>query len=340
MSARHIVIDTYGYRLGLKSARVSIKEADGGNIREFPLSKLKSLTITSTGVGISSDLLRELATRGIPLHLVDFKGEVVSSLSGVGMHGTARIRALQFNSVADSRLSRTLACSLIKCKLSNQRVVLLYFQKYLRKANRPQDEITKAIEGLSQNYIKQVDDLANLPNLDHDLHWRHSLFGIEGAAARLYWEALRQSALLPEGFHGRVGRGATDSINHALNYGYAILGSHLWRAVSIAGLEPYAGILHVERSGKPSLVLDLMEEYRPWVVDRLVVTMRSELSATKGIDQTIKRRIIDGVNRCLRTEVSYRGHRVLLDTLIQRQVFRFAGSICTGKPYRGFVFKW
>ena len=86
--------------------------------------------------------------------------------------------------------------------------------------------------------------------------------GYEGAAATLYWQALRTAGLVPETFLTREGRGSVEIVNAALNYGYAILQSYIWSALDNAGFELYAGFLHRRRPGKPSLVLDVMEEYR------------------------------------------------------------------------------
>jgi hypothetical protein len=93
--------------------------------------------------------------------------------------------------------------------------------------------------------------------------------------------------MLPDalGFAGRSHQGATDAVNAALNYGYGILTAHVWGAVMNAGLEPFAGFLHVDRSGKPSLVLDLMEEFRQPVVDRPILSWLNkggQLSASEG----------------------------------------------------------
>jgi CRISPR-associated protein Cas1 len=75
-----------------------------------------------------------------------------------------------------------------------------------------------------------------------------------------------------------------------LNYGYGVLMGEVWRAVHYAGLDPYAGFLHADKPGKPSMVLDLMEEFRPHLVDRLVVKLVSKKMIDKdGFE------IIDGV---------------------------------------------
>ncbi|MBU7018228.1 MAG: CRISPR-associated endonuclease Cas1, partial [Theionarchaea archaeon] len=98
---------------------------------------------------------------------------------------------------------------------------------------------------------------------------RQSLQGFEGNSSRIYWTSL--SATFPPdlGFQGRAGRYAQDPINSMLNYGYGILQGEVLRAIHFAGLDPYGGYLHVDRSGRSSLVFDLMEEFRQQVVDKV-----------------------------------------------------------------------
>lgn len=99
------------------------------------------------------------------------------------------------------------------------------------------------------------------------------LFGIEGRAAAEYFAgfpgllAPGVDAGVAESFPGRVGRGATDPLNIALNYRYGMLLSEVIRAVLACGLDPHAGVLHSSGRNKPALALDLMEEFRPpwWI---------------------------------------------------------------------------
>ena len=101
---------------------------------------------------------------------------------------------------------------------------------------------------------------------------RPTLLNLEGRAGALYWECVQR--LLPAGrFTTREHQGAADDVNSLLNYGYGILYSQVWSALSLAGLEPFAGFLHVDRPGKPSLVLDFIEEFRQPIVDRVVFAM-------------------------------------------------------------------
>ena len=80
--------------------------------------------------------------------------------------------------------------------------------------------------------------------------------GIEGVCANLYWNALIRAGLMPDSFKYREGRGSRERANSALNYAYAILESYVWSALDNAGFELYEGMLHTDRPGKASLVLD------------------------------------------------------------------------------------
>ena len=116
------------------------------------------------------------------------------------------------------------------------------------------------------------DELAVLTEPDHEI-LRGKLFSIEGRAAAAYWDIVRE--LLDEEmvFEGRVGQGASDLVNSMLNYGYGILYSKIWNAVSGCGLSPYISYLHKPQLGKPTLIFDLIDEFRPQAEDRVVSSM-------------------------------------------------------------------
>ncbi|MDW8011000.1 MAG: CRISPR-associated endonuclease Cas1, partial [Sulfolobales archaeon] len=99
---------------------------------------------------------------------------------------------------------------------------------------------------------------------------RSEVVSVEATSARHYWSAI--ASILPRdlGFEGRDQDGC-DAVNCALNYGYGMLYSVVWKYLSIHGLDPYAGFLHVDRSGKPVLTFDVVEVFRVPAVDLPVV---------------------------------------------------------------------
>jgi len=175
---------------------------------------------------------------------------------------------------------------------------------------------------------------------------REQLMGIEGRAAQRYWGAIRQ--LLPEtyGWPGRRHRGATDPINAALNYGYGILYGQIERAIVLAGLDPYAGFVHADRPGKPSLVLDLIEEFRAPVVDRTVLALANRRVA---LDQDERGLLVKETRKLLAEKVlerldspaRYERKRHPLRAIIQMQA-RHAATFLRGERerYKPFAATW
>ncbi|MDR1078688.1 MAG: CRISPR-associated endonuclease Cas1 [Propionibacteriaceae bacterium] len=112
------------------------------------------------------------------------------------------------------------------------------------------------------------------------------LMGVEGIAAKSYFHAL--SRLLPDPlrFSGRSRRPPLDLFNAALGYGYAILLGECVSALAAAGLDPNIGLLHADDNRRPSLALDLMEEFRPYVVDQALMQICRRGSLTPNHAQT------------------------------------------------------
>ncbi|HUP80521.1 MAG TPA: CRISPR-associated endonuclease Cas1, partial [Pirellula sp.] len=173
---------------------------------------------------------------------------------------------------------------------------------------------------------------------------RDLLMGYEGSGARLYWEGF---AIVLEGraeFPGRITRGATDPINAALNYGYGILYSQVSGAIVNAGLELYAGYLHVDRPGKPSLVLDMVEEFRAPVVDRAVLSIVNQGipldSDHDGLTKAGRRLVAERVLERLETHVPFEGKQWQLSKVIQLQSRHLAVAVRGERQYRSFASRW
>ncbi len=163
-----------------------------------------------------------------------------------------------------------MALAFARGKIQNQETLLRYAARYRQETDpKAYEQVLRAAADL-RGYLVQLDHLADrYPSLEA---LRPHVMAVEAQAAKAYWGAF--GALLREGappWPGRHTRGASDPLNSALNYGYGILYGTIERACLLAGLDPYAGYLHTDRPGKPSLVLDLIEEFRQPVVDRTVL---------------------------------------------------------------------
>lgn len=336
---RYLTVSSFGTALGLSGERLVVHEADG-RTWETALSRLRTIRIEKKGISISTNLMLACAARGIRMFLVDWRGVGVVALSGLHQHAVVNIREAQFQAIHSSQ-GRIIAAEMIVAKIRNQRTVLLYFWKYLNKsAPGKAEKLREAADTIANIVTKTKAEIENLQTWDEGI-WSTVLMGYEGAAATLYWQALRTAGLVPETFLTREGRGSVEIVNAALNYGYAILQSYIWSALDNAGFELYAGFLHRRRPGKPSLVLDVMEEYRAWVVDRNIIKLRSMLKNSKrGLTQEIKSAIVNAIDETMANAVSWQGKSVRLENALQRQAYRLAGTVIDGKHYKSIRFRW
>jgi len=329
---KHLTITTFGAYIGLESKRLIIKDKEK-IVGEYPISRLKSLQIASSGVAISSNVLYELSLRGVSVFFLDFRSIPVLALSGTQQHAVVELRKQQFK-FSESESVGELCQKFILAKIKNQRAVLLYFGKSLKEEYK-QNKIQNAVASLDSS----LKELKNA-NWLSSFNWRERLMGVEGGSAHIYWEAIRESQLLPAQFTGRKGRGAGDVVNQALNLGYSILMSYIWNAVIKSGLEPYLGFFHVVRPGRPALILDIMEEYRAWVVDRSVIKLRPLIEKEDFLGPGLKKRVIEEIHETFSKKYYFFGKNLKLETMLQRQVYRLCGHIYGKKKYKPISFKW
>ncbi|MBQ9241293.1 MAG: CRISPR-associated endonuclease Cas1 [Duodenibacillus sp.] len=330
---RYLIVSEYGNFLGLEGERLVVR-ADGEVLKEAVLSRLRTVFVTKKGVSLSSDLILACAARGIRIFFLDWRNVSAAALAGANQHATALFREKQFLCIR-SQYAGVISAEIISSKIRNQRSVLNYFRKGLPQGSPEVLTLRDGSESLN-GILKAIGQMDWLTLQ----HWKDELLGLEGAAANIYWSALASTGLLPKTFLSREGRGSLEITNAMLNYGYAILMSQIWTALDTAGFELYAGLFHAFRPGKPSLVLDVMEEYRAWVVDRNVIKLRFSAKGKTKLDAKLKKEISDGIFQTLEKRFPYHGKLVRLDNIVQRQVYRLAGAVADGSRYRGYSFKW
>ena len=266
-----LTISDYGTYLGKHSERVSVRYRDKERGKEeHALMDLDQIVIASRGVSVSSDLIEACTERGIEISFLSFNGKPYAKLNSPSLTATVMSRREQLAAYHDER-GLEIAKRFAAGKLKNQVNLVRYFGKYRKKqAPKKYDELMERI-GKIEEILSELRTLETPADTPVDA-MRSTLLNLEGRAGALYWECVQR--LLPTGrFDTRNHRGAVDDVNALLNYGYGILYSQVWSALSLAGLEPFAGFLHVDRPGKPSLVLDFIEEFRQSVVDRVVFAM-------------------------------------------------------------------
>ena len=260
-------INRHGFKLFRRGRRLVVVFSDGEK-REVAISKLSVVVISARG-SISVDVIRELANNNIP---IVFAGgfSPYAVLHPFFMHATVLTRREQMASLFDYR-GFYLARAFCFATTMNKARVLKYFSKSRRRTDPDVadflDDSASRIEEIAGEINGLEGDLALL---------RFKMMGLEGEAAKIYYNALKYLLPTELGFNGREKRPPRDPVNSLLSYGYTILNSLVMLAIAKTGLEPFAGFLHTDRSGKPSLVLDLSEEFRQPIIDVVVVSLFSK----------------------------------------------------------------
>ncbi|HED01046.1 MAG TPA: CRISPR-associated endonuclease Cas1 [Proteobacteria bacterium] len=333
-----LLVTTPGVFIGKTKRGISIRER-GIKRHEAPLLNLKNIAILSRGVTISSNVIEYCAGRGMPIDFVGFDGKPYAKIyplqSASASLGIAQLRAFE-----DGR-AHALAKGFVSGKIRNQINLAKYYHKY----RKGRDEEFTAIFG---EKIKLMESLAKearvAPEKDMEI-LRGKLFSIEGRAAGGYWELIEKMLDEDIEFEGRVRRGATDLVNSLLNYGYGILYSRIWEAILKAGLNPYISYLHKSQDGKPTLVFDLIEEFRQQAVDRAVfslITKGEELEIEKGfLTNETRKRVAEKVLERIHTVEVFRGKEMRLSQIMKGQARAVAGFLEGNLThYRPYIGKW
>lgn len=337
MIIENLVVDQFGSFIGKYQGRLKVT-CDGKTQVQAPILHLRGVYIHGRGISVSSDALEACCREGIPIFYLDSLGRSYASVYSAGLGATIKTRRQQLYAIDDER-GIHIALNMIAGKIHNQAVTLKYLAKN-RKDSDPEcyqelrmcaTEVEECLEDLGHFNVLYVDDV------------RPNIMGIEGNASARYWQAVRQIIPASYEWHKRETRGATDPVNTLLNYGYGILYTQIEQAIILAGLDPYAGFIHVDRPGKPSLTLDLIEEFRQIAVDRVVFGLvnrnfRVKFDDEGKLDKETRRVFADKILAHLDSSVKYDNKRYPLRHVIQAQA-RVLASYLRGERHDYIAFQ-
>lgn len=254
----------------------AVVKKEGDEIGRFPLHSLSQITCFSY-MGASPALMGKCAQMQIELTFFSPRGRFLARASGMET-GNVLLRRRQYRIADDAAQSLAIAQNFIVGKLYNARWVL---ERGARDHALSVD--AERLKTVSAQIRRAID--AALACTDAD-----ALRGIEGEAASLYFSVfdeliLRQDAAFR--FTVRSRRPPLDNVNALLSFAYSLLASECAAALEGVGLDPCVGMLHTDRPGRKSLALDLMEELRPLLADRFVLTgINNRIFATEHFDKS------------------------------------------------------
>lgn len=257
-----LYVMTGGSYLHLENDTVRIEVERETRLR-VPLHHLGAI-VTLGDVLLSPALIGRCATQGVVITLLDRNGRFMARVEGP-ISGNVLLRRAQHEHALSEARTLDLARTFVAGKLRNSRAVL---QRGARETN---DEIDKAMLDAA---VRKFDASLRSAAVAIDAN---ALRGVEGEAARTYFGALN-AILKPAvrehfAIEGRHRRPPRDRFNALLSYLYTLLAHDCRSALETVGLDPQVGFLHVLRPGRPALALDLMEEFRSVMADRLALTL-------------------------------------------------------------------
>lgn len=265
-----LFVTTHGSYLSREGDTVRIR-ADGETKLRLPVHTLDSIVCLG-GVSASAPLMELCGEKGVPIAFLSQNGRFRARVEGP-VSGNVLLRREQYRWADDESKSADIGRSVVMAKIANGRRVLL-------RAARDHSETTDtdALRAASTRMAQILRSLRKAQELSR-------IRALEGEAAQRYFEVfdhLITSQKEDFFFRGRNRRPPRDRINALISFLYAVLLNDVSSALEANGLDPYVGFLHRDRPGRQSLGLDLMEELRPVLGDRLALSLinRRQLQAS------------------------------------------------------------
>lgn len=239
---------------------VGVKEKD---VFRIPALNIEGIVMFGY-MGASPALMKMCAERNIGLCFLSPNGQFQGRVSGA-VAGNVLLRRMQYRIADDKIRSLQISRILIAGKIANSRVVIDRFRRDHTSLDEQKELFLSVSEKLKRSKRQALE--ADSPDM---------LRGVEGDAANSYFSLMGQMIIAQNEsfpFTGRSRRPPKDKVNALLSFVYTLLAHEVQSALESVGLDPYVGFLHTDRPGRAGLALDMMEELRAYLADRLVLTL-------------------------------------------------------------------
>lgn len=228
-----------------------------------PLHNLDGIVCLGWDIGASAQLMAACAEAGVTLSFCSPHGKFLAAATGFAS-GNVLLRRTQYRLADDDAACAVIARQIVAAKISNSRVSLLRAAR-----DRPDEPVAAQFGSAAQWLGHRIDAVMRESSLD-------IIRGIEGDSAAAYFDCMPSLLTTNDPtlrMNGRSRRPPLDPVNALLSFLYALLNHDCRSALAACGLDPAVGFLHRDRPGRASLALDLMEEFRPVLADRLALSL-------------------------------------------------------------------
>lgn len=312
-----------GITIGVSKNTFSLREK-GRVIKKIPKEYLERIIIESKGVSFSSNLIKKCAKLQIPIDFIDNEGRYYAQFTTYKSSTTQMIHKQA--KIIGTDLQFDLAKEFIHSKIKNQ----LNYLKYLNKYHKIFD--------------LQIDKIATILTQISKAKNTNALMGYEGESSAIYWDSIRSIIKAP--FQKRITFGAKDIVNSSLNYAYAILYGRIQHYLLQAGLALNISFLHTLDKEKPTLVFDLIEEFRSFIVDRTIISMFNKDEVIKLDNEGLltkdsKQLVAKNIKEKLGSYTMWKKQSIKYDNILKAQCYQLAEVVKGNKKkYKGFIGKF
>lgn len=248
-------------RRDVEQIRVTLQEGPqpkAKRLADLPVREVEQVVLYGN-VQLTTQAAALLLQNDVDVVFLSLYGRYRGRLSKTGSKN-AKLRHAQLQLAGDEKRSLVVAQAIVRAKLGNQRNTLQALAASARLDRK--ESLLNAAQGID----RMRRECSRATDLD-------SLRGYEGKGGAFYFGAFQPLLGSNWGFNGRNYHPPLDPLNALLSFGYALLQKDMTTMVELVGLDPYLGCFHALEYGRPSLILDVMEEFRPLVVDRMVLAL-------------------------------------------------------------------
>lgn len=259
-----VFVSTEGAWLSKDGANIVV-EVDGAAVGRVPIHQIGGVVCFGR-VGMSSPLMGHLAENGVAVSFLTEHGKFLARVEGA-QSGNVLLRRRQYQAVDEPATATAVVRAIVAAKIANQRAVI---RRALRDHGAGE---TGATTGALDDAARRLSDAARLAASAADID---AARGYEGTAGAAYFGVFDHLIRVDDDafrFRGRNRRPPLDPVNALLSFLYAIVGHDCRGALETVGLDPQVGFLHRDRPGRAGLALDLMEEFRPILADRVALSL-------------------------------------------------------------------
>lgn len=264
-----LYVSTQGSYLHQEGETV-IVEQEKKKVLQIPIHTIGSI-VCFGNVLCSPFLLGFCAERDVSVSFLSNNGRFLASVLGP-VRGNVLLRRQQYRIADDEEKTRGIAANIVSGKLANCRIVI---NRTIRDHSAKID--AEALKGASDKISKIINRIPRMTSADE-------IRGLEGQAAAEYFKVFDHLIIDQKEdftFNERSRRPPLDEVNALLSFIYTLLAHDVRSALETVGLDPAVGFLHRDRPGRPGLALDIMEEFRPVIADRLVLSLINRKQVNK-----------------------------------------------------------